>query len=80
MYVSLLTCTRALLVADDGNAGADVVLAFALGSLAGGDHVMVSPDGKQAMVVETSALGTVIVGNHQHVVRRLCRPVSKCTC
>lgn len=44
----------------DGNYLVDVVLAFAVRDLAGGDHVMYSVDGKEAIIiVETQAFGTV---------------------
>lgn len=52
----------------DDNYMVDVVLAFAVGDLHGGDHVMTSTDGTQAIVVETSQLGTLILGCHQHVL------------
>ena len=53
----------------DDNFGADVVLAFGYGDLkSGSDHVMTSHDGRQAIIVETSPLGTIVSGNHQHVL------------
>ena len=53
----------------DKNFGADVIIAFRTNAeCKGGDHVMVSHDGKTAVLVETSQLGTLISGNHQHVL------------
>ena len=46
----------------DSNFGADVILAFRLRALKGGEHVMLSVDGGEAIVVETSELGTLIGG------------------
>ena len=51
----------------DDNFGADVLVVFNIRSLRGGHHVMTSHDGKEAIVVESSKLGTIISGNHQHV-------------
>ena len=31
-------------------------------------HVMTSHNGKEAIVIESSKLGTIILGNHQHVL------------
>ena len=46
------------------NFGADVIIAFRTNAeCKGGDHVMVSHDGKTAVLVETSQLGTLISGN-----------------
>ena len=50
----------------DNNFGVDVLVVFNLRNLRGGHHVMTSHDGKEAIVVETSKLGTIISGNHQH--------------
>ena len=48
----------------DKNFGADVIIAFRTNAQCkGGDHVMVSHDGKTAIVVETSQLGTLISGD-----------------
>ena len=52
----------------DSNYGADVILAFRLRSLKGGEHVMLSVDGGEAIVVETSELGTLIGGCHEHLL------------
>ena len=52
----------------DNNFGADVLVVFNLRNLRGGHHVMTSHDGKEAIVVESSKLGTIISGNHQHVL------------
>ena len=52
----------------DDNFGVDVLVVFNLRNLRGGHHVMTSHDGKEAIVVETSKLGTIISGNHQHVL------------
>lgn len=52
----------------DSNFGADVILAFRLGSLKGGEHVMLSVDGDEAVMVETSELGTLIGGCHEHLL------------
>ena len=52
----------------DSNFGADVILAFRLRSLKGGEHVMLSVDGDAAIVVETSELGTLIGGCHEHLL------------
>ena len=52
----------------DDNFGADVLVVFNIRSLRGGHHVMTSHDGKEAIVVESSKLGTIISGNHQHVL------------
>ena len=52
----------------DSNYGADVILAFRLQSLKGGEHVMLSVDGSEAVVVETSELGVLIGGCHQHLL------------
>ena len=42
---------------------------FGYGDLkSGSDHVMTSHDGRQAIIVETSPLGTIVSGNHQHVL------------
>ena len=52
----------------DSNYGADVILAFRLRSLKGGEHVMLSVDGCDAIVVETSELGVLIGGCHEHLL------------
>ena len=52
----------------DINYSVDVVLAFAVGTLMGGDHVMMSVDGDKVIVVETSQLGTLIMGCHKHLL------------
>jgi hypothetical protein len=52
----------------DSNYGADVILAFRLGNLRGGEHVMLSADGTHGIVVETSELGTLIAGCHEHLL------------
>ena len=52
----------------DSNFGADVVMAFRLRSLKGGEHVMLSVDGCEAVVVETSELGVLIGGCHAHLL------------
>jgi hypothetical protein len=52
----------------DSNYGADVILAFRLKGLKGGDHVMLSVDGCHAVVVETSELGILIGGCHEHLL------------
>jgi hypothetical protein len=52
----------------DSNFGADVVMAFRLRSLKGGEHVMLSVDGCEAVVVETSELGVLIGGSHAHLL------------
>ena len=52
----------------DSNYGADVILAFRLRVLKGGEHVMLSVDGSEAVVVETSELGVLIGGCHEHLL------------
>jgi len=52
----------------DSNYGADVILAFRLKALKGGDHVMWSVDGCDAIAVETSELGVLIGGCHEHLL------------
>ena len=52
----------------DSNYGADVILAFRLRALKGGEHVMLSVDGCDAIVVETSELGVLIGGCHEHLL------------
>jgi hypothetical protein len=52
----------------DSNYGADVILAFRLKGLQGGDHVMWSVDGRDAIAVETSDLGVLIGGCHEHLL------------
>ena len=52
----------------DSNFGADVILAFRIGALQGGEHVMLSVDGEEAVVVETSELGVLIGGCHEHLL------------
>ena len=52
----------------DDNFGADVLVVFNIRNLRGGHHVMTSHDGKEAIVVESSKLGTIISGNHQQHV------------
>ena len=52
----------------DSNYGADVILAFRLKALKGGEHVMLSVDGCDALVVETSELGVLIGGCHEHLL------------
>jgi len=52
----------------DSNFGADVIMAFRLEGLKGGEHVMLSVDGGKAIVVETSELGVLIGGCHEHLL------------
>ena len=52
----------------DSNFGVDVILAFRLRPLKGGEHVMLSADGCEAVVVETSELGVLIGGCHEHLL------------
>jgi len=52
----------------DSNFGADVIMAFRLEGLKGGEHVMLSVDGCKAIVVETSELGVLIGGCHEHLL------------
>jgi hypothetical protein len=52
----------------DSNFGADVIMAFRLEGLKGGEHVMLSVDGCEAIVVETSELGVLIGGCHEHLL------------
>ena len=52
----------------DSNYGADVLLAFRLKSLKGGEHVMWSVDGCDAIVIESSELGVLIGGCHEHLL------------
>lgn len=43
----------------------DVIIAFSLQDLRGGDHVALNWDGSSALVIETSKFGTVIAGDHK---------------
>ena len=52
----------------DNNFGVDVLVVFDICNLRGGHHVMTSQDGKEAIVVESCKLGTIISGNHHHVL------------
>ena len=40
----------------------DVIIAFRLQDLRGGDHVGLNWDGSSALIIETSELGTIIAG------------------
>ena len=56
----------------DSNFGADVIMCFKLATLQGGEHVMMSVDGGEAVVVETSELGVLIGGCHEHLLHGNC--------